>query len=293
MDLPASVVALKDQIGRDGDIVPDPELFHSPEVLAAERQRIFVRPSIAIDHASRLAEDGRYFRFDAAGRSILLIRDAAGGLHALRNVCLHAGYPVCDAQEGTAERLVCPYHGWEYTLDGRLIEPDLSGRIDPARLQLPRYAVGVQHGLLFVDLSGLPGSLPPAVAPLPAWLAAATVCRRQRWSTTWNWKFALQFLKSSPQLFCDEAEAGDGWQVLGPLSLILVRPDRAALLHVIPKFAGQTDLQLVEIAAPDAAPAKAGEDRVAEALRRAAADDPPARLDRAFLVWYGSQMAAA
>jgi nitrite reductase/ring-hydroxylating ferredoxin subunit len=292
MDLPASIVALKDQISRDDDIVPDLELFHSPEVLAAERQRIFVQPSIAVDHVSRVVEAGRYFRFDAAGRSILVIRDADGGLHALRNVCLHAGYPVCDAEEGAAERLVCPYHGWEYTLGGRLVEPDLSGRIDPARLQLPRYAVGEQDGLLFVDLSGAAGSSPPAVGPLPAWLADATVRRRERWSTSWNWKLALQFVKSSPQLFCDEAEAGDDWRVFGPLSLILMRPNRAVLLHVIPKFAGHTDLQLVEIALPDAAPAKAGDDRVGEALRRAAADDPPASLDRGFFAWYCSLMAA-
>ncbi len=281
MDLPASVVALRDQLSRDGDFAPDPELLHSPDVLAVERQRIFVQPSIAIDHASRLAGDGRYFRFDPAGRSILVTRDAEGGLHALRNLCLHAGYPICDGEEGPAERLVCPYHGWEYTLDGRLVEPDLSGRIDPARLQLARYAVNVRDGLLFVDLSGVPGSFPEADGPLPSWLADATVCRRQRWSTSWNWKFALQFLKSSPQLFCDDVEAADGWRVFGPLSLMLLRPDRAALLHVIPKFAGQTDLQLVELAAPDAPrsrPARTGSPKACAApprtIRRRASIGP-------------------
>jgi nitrite reductase/ring-hydroxylating ferredoxin subunit len=296
MDLPASVAALEDQLGRDDDIMPDPELFHSPEVLAAERQRIFVRPAIAIDHVSRLAGDGRYFRFDAAGRSILVTRDGDGGLHALRNLCLHAGYPVCDAEEGPAERLVCPYHGWEYALDGRLVEPELSARIDPARLRLQHYAVGVRDGLIFVDLSGVPGSPPQPDGSLPAWLVDASVCRRVRWSTTWNWKFTLQFLKSSPQLFFDDGAAGGDWRAFGPLSLIFVRRNRAALLHVIPKFAGHTDFQLVEMAAPDAPPPAAEteiEDRVAEALRRGAENGPPARLDRRFFAWYWSLMSAA
>jgi len=294
MDLPASVAALEDQLGRDGAFTPDPELFHSPEVLAAERERIFVRPSIAVDHASRLAEDGRYFRFDAAGRSILVTRDGDGGLHALRNVCLHAGYPVCDAEEGPADRLVCPYHGWEYSVDGRLVEPELSARIDPARLQLRQYAVGVQDGLIFVDLSGMPGSSPSAGEPLPAWLADAAVARRARWSTTWNWKVALQFLKSSPQLFFDDIEACDDWRAFGPLSLMLVQRSRAALLHVMPKFAGHTDFQLVEMTAPDVPPgAAAVDDRVAEGLRRSAEDGLPARLDRPFFAWYWSLMSAA
>ena len=79
---------------------------------------------------------GSWFRCDAAARSILVTREAGGRLNALRNVCIHAGYPVCEAEEGAAERLMCPYHGWEYALDGRLVEPELSSRIDPSRLRL-------------------------------------------------------------------------------------------------------------------------------------------------------------
>jgi nitrite reductase/ring-hydroxylating ferredoxin subunit len=291
MDLPTSVAALEDRLGRDGDFVADPDLVSSPEVLAAERQRIFMRPLVAVDHASRLAEDGRFFHADAGGRSIVVTRDDAGCLHALRNVCLHAGYPVCDAEHGLAERLVCPYHGWEYALDGRLVEPDLSARIDPARLQLARYSVAVCDGLIVVDLSSGPDAAPPAVGVLPRWLADAEVVRRARWSTVWNWKLTLQFLRSSPQFWFDDAVAED-WHGLGPLSLVLLRPDRAALVNVIPKFAERTDFQLVEMAAAGAPSADTAlADRVGGALDRAAADGPPS-LDRPFLAWYWSLMAA-
>jgi hypothetical protein len=105
-DLPDSIAALAAQLDGDAEFLPDAELFHSPEVFTAERERIFVRPSIAIDHVSRLAEDGRYVRCDAAGRSTLVTRDADGALHALRNGCLYAGYPICDAEEGPGERVV-------------------------------------------------------------------------------------------------------------------------------------------------------------------------------------------
>jgi nitrite reductase/ring-hydroxylating ferredoxin subunit len=293
MDLPASVAALEAQLGA-GDIVPDPALFDSPEVLAAERQRIFVRPAIAVDHASRIAECGRYFRFDTAGRSILVIRDEDGVLRALRNLCLHAGYPVCDAEDGPAGRLVCPYHGWEYAPDGRLVEPELSARIDPARLRLARYAVGVQDGLIFLDLSGAPEASPAVGETLPGWLAAAAVRRRVRWSATCNWKLALQFVKSSPHLFLDDLETGGEWRAFGPLSLFLVEEARAALLHVVPKFVGHTDFQLVELAAPDAPPpdGAAVADRFAAGLA-GAADAAPTRLDREFFAWYWSLMSAA
>jgi hypothetical protein len=146
--------------------------------------------------------------------------------------------------------------------------------------------------LIFVDLSGLPGSPPPAGEKLPAWLPDAAVFRRGRWSTTCNWKVALQFLKASPQLFFDDVEECDDWRAFGPLSLMLVQRKRAALLHVMPKFVGQTDLQLVEMAAPDELPEMAAvDDRIADGLRGAEGDAPEC-LDRPFFAWYWSMMAA-
>jgi nitrite reductase/ring-hydroxylating ferredoxin subunit len=294
MDLPAGVAALEAQLDGNTKFLPDPELFHSPQVFAAERQRIFVRTPIAIDHISRLAETGRYLSFDSAGRSILVTRTADGALHALRNVCLHAGYPICDAEEGAGERVICRYHGWEYALDGQLVEPALSARIDPARLRLKCYPVEVRGGLIVVDLGGAVGGSRLAGAALPAWLADAKVSQRVRWSTTSNWKIALQFIKGSPRLFVEEAGECLGWREIGPLSLILTQRHRAALLQVIPKCAGRTDLRLIAMTVPDAPPAaSAVEDRIGEALRRAEAKGAPPRLDRAFIAWYWSLMSAA
>src|SRR5262245_3849621 len=205
MDLPVSVAALGEQLRGAGEISPDPALFNDPNVFAAERERIFPRPFVAADHQTRLSGPGSFFRFDAAPRSIIVTRDGAGGLHALRNVCIHAGYPVCDAEEGAAERLVCPYHGWEFALDGSLVEPGLSSRIDPARLRMARYPVSVRNGIIFVDLSGKAGAEGFDVVSLPDWLGSARVTRRERYSTTWNWKFLRHFLRSSPDLFLDGA----------------------------------------------------------------------------------------
>jgi hypothetical protein len=107
---------------------------------------------------------------------------------------------------------------------------------------------------------------------------------------TGSWR---QFIKAWPRLFLDDADERDGWRAFGLLSHILIRRDRAALLQVIPKCAGRTDLRLVEMTAPDAPPsAAAAEARVGEGLRRAAADGPRLRLDRGFLAWYLSLMSA-
>jgi nitrite reductase/ring-hydroxylating ferredoxin subunit len=298
MDLPDSVAAIGEQLSGDGAIVADPQLLSGADVFAAERERLFLRPWIAVDHQSRIDDPRRYVRFDAATRSILLTRDADGCLRALRNVCIHAGYPVCEAEEGPADRLICPYHGWEFAADGRLVEPDLSGRIDPARLRLASHPVCVQDGLIFVDLSKAPASGEAELSPIepgavPAWLAAGKVTSRTRYNTNWNWKPALQFLKSSPHLFCDDPGDAD-FIAFGPLSLMMAQADQAALLSVIPKSAARTDIQLVRMAPIGAAPVKDGPDCVSNALRDArdtqAVAGPP-QLDREFFGWYWSLMA--
>ncbi len=294
MDLPASVAALGEQLGGAGQIAPDPALFQATDVFAAERERIFLRPWVAVDHATRLDQDSHYFRFDAATRSMLVTRDSGGRLHALRNVCIHAGYPVCDAQEGAAEMLVCPYHGWEYTLDGRLVEPAFASRTDRSRLRLTSYPVCVSNGLIFVDLSGGQTSEENIAGPLPTWLSRARVTKRTQFSTTWNWKFVLHFFRSHPELCFDDPGDADDERCIefGPLDWMVVRSQQAALLRVIPRFAERTDFQLIRLIAralPEANGPVDGANSVAEALRRsgeANAGNWSSRLDRRFFSWY-------
>jgi nitrite reductase/ring-hydroxylating ferredoxin subunit len=299
MDLPDSIAAIGAQLNGDGTIAVDPQLLGGADVFAAERQRLFLQPWVAVDHQSRVDEPARYVRFEAGSRSVLLTRDAEGRLHALRNVCIHAGYPVCEAEEGPAERLVCPYHGWEFSADGRLVEPDLSARIDPARLRLAGHPVCIRDGLIFVDLSRAAATADAAedtpVAPgvVPGWLGAATVTGRARFATDWNWKVALQFVKSAPDLFCD-GWCGDDFIGFGPLSFMLARAEQANLLRIIPKSAAHTDIQLIRME-PRGSLSDDGFDPVANELRSAGGAEAVAAkvgLDRAFFGWYWSLMSA-
>ncbi len=297
-ELPDSITAIGEQLSADRPIELDPQLLSAADVFAAERQRLFLRPWVAVDHRSRIEEPGRFVRFEAGARSALLTRDAEGVLRALRNVCIHAGYPVCDAEEGPAERLVCPYHGWEFAADGRLLEPDLSRRIDPARLRLASHPVRIQDGLIFVDLSRAAAAdeidNPPTNSDaLPGWLAEADVIARSRHTIEWNWKLVLQFIKSSPHLFCEEATE-DAFVDFGPLSLMLALPQSATLLRIIPKSTGRSEIDVVQMA-PQGPSQPPRPDRVTDQLPIAAEAGQAAqmaKLDRAFLGWYWSLMSA-
>ncbi len=77
-------------------------------------------------HAADLPAPGTAIRFDCGGRSAVVLRTKAGGLHGFRNVCRHRGTRLVegDAHTGLAfcidGRFRCPYHGWSYDEAGAL-----------------------------------------------------------------------------------------------------------------------------------------------------------------------------
>jgi nitrite reductase/ring-hydroxylating ferredoxin subunit len=296
MELPDSVKAIGEQLDRNGDIVPAPELFEAYEVFAAELAQIFTQPWLAVDHASRLAADGDFLRADIGSRSVVLVRESADQIHALRNSCLHAGYRVCEAESGNATLLYCVYHGWSYALDGRLTDPMLQPKMtDRSRFRLARYAMQIQRGLILVDPSAVAAEPPPAgpveLGSVPLDLADRVVSRRQQYKTTWNWKRLRQFLWATPGLAlgrdgCDEVVP------LGPLSLVALGDGDAALLRIIPRFPGQTDVELVQMPMPGGrGHANGAVDPIGDALREAGDGIEAAPLDRDFYGWYWSLMA--
>jgi nitrite reductase/ring-hydroxylating ferredoxin subunit len=293
-ELPASVRALGDRLHgatAEDDIAPLPALFADAEVFVAERPRIFARSWIIADHQSRLAEDGRYCVIDAGPRSLILTRERADRLHALGNICLHAGYPVCEEEDGAGERLHCPYHDWAYALDGRLLYPALSPeRYPAARLRLTPYPLAVCRGLILVGLSA---AAPPAadmISALPSWLAAAVVTQRARLAAERNWKQLRAILWSSPETILGGPPCAPVLSC-GPLSLFAAGPERAVILRLAPKSSGRTDLQLIRLA-PNQAGAEAGPEDEPDGLAAAVAAAAP-RLDRGFCEWYWSMMAAS
>ena len=81
----------------------------------------------------------------------------------------------------------------------------------------------------------------------------------------------------------------DGEVEFGPLSFLALQAENAALVRLVPRFPGHTDIELVQMA-PAGTPASPGEaDRLAAALRDAGegiAAAPLTALQRPFYEWY-------
>ena len=152
---------------------------------------------------------------------------------------------------------------------------------------MARYPVSIRNGLIFVDPSGKADADRLDAVSLPDWLAVARVTRRERHSTTWNWKFLRHFVRSSPDLLFDGG--CDDSIEFGPMSFLFVQSTQAVLLRIIPKFAEQTDCHVIELAAEGAVGSRAP-NAFAEGLR--CADASASWFDRRSADWYWSLMSA-
>jgi len=149
-------------------------VYHDPEYFRVEMARL-IRPSWQIVcHANDIAEPGAWRTLDILRESILVIRGGDGVARAFANVCRHRGSRLVDGAAGCAKRLTCPYHGWTYAADGRLVavpaKEDYPG-LDQAKLGLIPVELEAWHGFLFVRLeAGGPG-IAEMMAPYEAEVA--------------------------------------------------------------------------------------------------------------------------
>mgnify|MGYP002046105748 CR=1 FL=1 len=66
--------------------------------------------------------------FSIASFTLLVIRQRDGGVRVFHNTCRHKGAVLVEGS-GNAKTLVCPFHAWEYSLEGRLRKAPMIGAI--------------------------------------------------------------------------------------------------------------------------------------------------------------------
>ena len=96
--------------------------YHDPGFFELEKQRIFRSAWHLVCHLSDVAASGDYQCLDVLDESVVVVRGDDGAVRAFHNVCRHRASRLLDGPSGRCgARIACPYHGWTYGLDGRLV----------------------------------------------------------------------------------------------------------------------------------------------------------------------------
>jgi choline monooxygenase len=129
--------------------------YVDPAIPALDRRAIFDRDWQLIAHVSRLRAPGDHVVVDFGGLPVIAVRGEDGVVRAMHNVCRHRAGPLAQCDGLGAKALRCRYHGWTYTLDGRLRSAtEMAGvpDFDPADIRLPQLAVREWQGMLFATV---------------------------------------------------------------------------------------------------------------------------------------------
>jgi Rieske 2Fe-2S family protein len=137
---------------------PAGALYSDPAILEREMTNIFLRDWLCLARAEELEKTGDFRTFRIGREPVLLVRDKAGKPRAYANMCLHRGVEIANGA-GSQRAFMCPYHGWSYGLDGRLIGAsymDDAEGFDRANCRLREYQLREWHGWIFVSLAEQP-----------------------------------------------------------------------------------------------------------------------------------------
>ena len=97
------------------------EIFVNEEIYRQEQEQVFTRSWLFVGHESQVPKPGDYFVSCMGEESVILCRDRLGEIHVFLNSCRHRGMKVCRYDDGNTPVFTCPYHGWSYANDGKLV----------------------------------------------------------------------------------------------------------------------------------------------------------------------------
>lgn len=144
-------------------------VYTSEQVYAREKEKIFYHDWLIVGRVEEVEKPGDYITLRIADEPVLVTRNKEGQLVALANVCAHRGVEVAFGS-GHTKNFSCPYHGWVYDLNGKLIKAqylEKTENFDKSRCRLPQLHVDTWGGFIFVTLNKNPAPLLEQLGDIP------------------------------------------------------------------------------------------------------------------------------
>jgi choline monooxygenase len=94
--------------------------YVDPRIRDLEAHTVFSKTWQLVGRIDQVEKAGQYVSAMVAGEPLVVVRGTDGILRGFYNVCRHHAAAVVTEPCGQASILHCPYHGWNYGLDGSL-----------------------------------------------------------------------------------------------------------------------------------------------------------------------------
>ena len=132
------------------------DFYHSSSVFNQETESIFKNEWLWVGRSEELSSVGSYITTDIIGYPIIILRDNSNELKAFHNVCRHRAAKVVSSKSGVCKHMICPYHGWKYDLNGKLMDTPkfyANDDFDEDNHSLFKISIEERFGLVFINLN--------------------------------------------------------------------------------------------------------------------------------------------
>jgi choline monooxygenase len=176
MSVPEILASYNDKAALpDASTIPAP-WYVDARIAELEAQTVFSKTWQMVGRAEQVEKAGQFVTSSIAGEPVVVVRGNDGVLRGFYNVCRHHAAAVVTEPCGQASILHCPYHGWNYGLDGSLKGmPEFDGvknfqrqqnGLVPVKAETWEKFVFVNLDAQAVPLNNFLGGLVNRVAPL-------------------------------------------------------------------------------------------------------------------------------
>ncbi len=188
--------------------------FTDPALFEREKKHLFGKQPLIVGLSSDVPNSGDFFTRDDLEIPTIITRDNDGKVNALLNICTHRAARLKEGF-GNARSLSCPYHAWNFGLDGTLkkvFKQDSFGDIDKCDYNLDKIPCEEKYGLIFLsfdddsdlDIEKYLGDLSPM---LDMWdFSKLNFVGEHEWIIEKNWKLSLD--KLCDRYHLDSAQEG-------------------------------------------------------------------------------------
>ncbi|MBO6947340.1 MAG: aromatic ring-hydroxylating dioxygenase subunit alpha [Rhodospirillales bacterium] len=143
-------------------------IYTSPEVFELDKSEIFMKDWLCVGREEEVENPGDFMAIRILDEPVVLVRGRDGNVRAFANICAHRGVEVAFGT-GNVNVLSCPFHGWTYGLDGKLVgAPHMKGAevFETKKCGLPPIRLETWRGWLFINFDDDAIPLEEFVAPL-------------------------------------------------------------------------------------------------------------------------------
>lgn len=171
-------------------------------VFEAEKETIFFRSWRFACHGNDLPNAGDYMTLNILEEPIFVIRGKDMLLRAFFNVCQHRAHKLLEGRGNAKHAIVCPYHSWSYTSDGKFRKAPQGEHVigfDPDAYNLVEVRLQDFAGFIFVNIDQ---NAPPMETVAPGYaekmassfkdLDKVAFAEEQVYEINANWKVVVE-----------------------------------------------------------------------------------------------------